>query len=139
MGADNEVWSFGETAYNIIRDLMFLRERLRPYIMEQMRLASERGVPPMRPVFFDFPRDDRCWTVDDQFMFGPDLLVAPILYEGARSREVYLPAGTTWTDAWTAQTFEGAQLTMADAPLERIPVYLRAGATLPVRAESGRS
>jgi alpha-D-xyloside xylohydrolase len=133
-GGPNEVWSFGETAYNIIRELMFLRERLRPYIMDQMRLASERGVPPMRPVFFDFPGDERCWTVDDQFMFGPDLLVAPVLYEGARRREVYLPAGTNWTDAWTGQTFEGGQQITADAPLERIPLYLRAQANLPIRA-----
>ena len=132
-GGPNEVWSFGETAYNIIRELMFLRERLRPYIMDQMRLASERGVPPMRPVFFDFSGDERCWSVDDQFMFGPDLLVAPVLYEGTRRREVYLPAGTNWTDAWTGQTFEGGQQITADAPLERIPLYLRAGAKLPIR------
>jgi alpha-D-xyloside xylohydrolase len=113
---------------------MFLRERLRPYIMDQMRLASERGVPPMRPVFFDFPGDERCWSVDDQFMFGPDLLVAPVLYEGTRRREVYLPAGTNWTDAWMGQTFEGGQQITADAPIERIPLYLRAGAKLPIRS-----
>jgi len=133
-GGPNEVWSFGETAYNIIRELMFLRERLRPYIMDQMRLASEHGVPPMRPVFFDFPGDERCWSVDDQFMFGPDLLVAPVLHEGARSREVYLPVGTSWTDVWTGQVFEGGRQIAADAPLERIPLYLRAQAKLPIRA-----
>ncbi len=51
----NEVWSFGEEAYAIIKDLLFLRERLRPYILEQMQLAHDRGIPPMRPLFFDFP------------------------------------------------------------------------------------
>jgi alpha-D-xyloside xylohydrolase len=100
-GADNEVWSFGDEAYEIIRELLFLRERLRPYVMAQMRVAQEKGTPPMRPLFFDFAEDERCSEVDDQFMFGPDLLVAPVLYEGAREREVYLPAGANWTDAWT--------------------------------------
>jgi len=132
-GGPNEVWSFGDEAYTIIRELLFLRERLRPYIMEQMRLAHERGIPPMRPLFFDFPEDEACAGVDDQFMFGPDLLVAPVLHQGARSREVYLPAGTTWTDAWTDTSYDGGQWTSADAPLDRIPLYLRAGAKLPIR------
>jgi alpha-D-xyloside xylohydrolase len=113
---------------------MFLRERLRPYIMAQMRLASERGIPPMRPLLYDFPQDEAAWRVDDEFMFGPDILVAPVIYEGARSRAVYLPAGTTWTDAWTGETLAGGQTITAAAPLERIPVYLKAGANLPIRA-----
>lgn len=132
-GGPNEVWSFGERAYVIIRELLFLRQRLRPYIMEQMHLVHEKGVPPMRPLFFDFPEDEDCLAVDDQFMFGPDLLVAPVLYEGARSREVYLPAGTIWTDAWTDETFDGGQWITADAPLERVPLYLRGEARLPIR------
>ncbi len=134
-GGPNEAWSFGEAAYEIIRELLFLRERLRPYIMEQMRLAHEKGIPPMRPLFFDFPEDTRSWDVDDAFMFGPDLLVAPVLYEGARRREVYLPGGTTWTDAWTDETFDGGQTITADAPLELIPLYLRGEARLPIRAK----
>jgi alpha-D-xyloside xylohydrolase len=134
-GGPNEVWSFGDEAYAIIKELLFLRERLRPYIMGQMRLANERGIPPMRPLFFDFPEDEESWSVDDQFMFGPDLLVAPVLYEGARSREVYLPAEITWTDAWTDESIEGGQWVAADAPLDRIPLYLRGEASLPIRAE----
>jgi alpha-D-xyloside xylohydrolase len=133
-GGPNEVWSFGEQAYGIIRELLFLRERLRPYIMTQMRLAHEKGIPPMRPLFFDFPEDEESWAVEDQFMFGPDLLVAPVLHEGARSREVYLPAGTTWTDAWMDEVLEGGQSITADAPLDRIPLYLREGKRLPIRA-----
>ncbi len=135
-GGPNEVWSFGEEAYGIIRELLLLRERLRPYLMAQMRLAHERGWPPMRPLFFDFPTDKDCWSVEDQFMFGPDVLVAPVLYKGARSRQVYLPAGTTWTDAWTEESLAGGQQITAYAPLERIPLYRRAGARLPIRAIS---
>lgn len=132
-GGPNEVWSFGDEVYEIIKDLLFLRERLRPYILEQMQLAHEKGIPPMRPMFFDFPRDEACAGLDDQFLFGPDLLVAPVLTAGARRREVYLPTGTTWTDAWSGQTFDGGQRIVAEAPLDRIPLYLRANAQLPIR------
>ena len=131
-GGPNEVWSFGDEVYAILREYLLLRERLRPYVMEQMRLAHERGTPPMRPLWFDFPKDPVCTIVDDQFMFGPHLLVAPVLEEGARSRHLYLPDGATWTDAWTGETLEGGQTITADAPLERIPLYLRDGARLPI-------
>lgn len=134
-GSENEAWSFGEEAYAIIKGLLFLRERLRPYIEEQMQLAHEKGLPPMRPLFFDFPGDEGSAAADDEFLLGPDLLVAPVLFEGARSREVYLPAGTTWTDAWTGEVFAGGQRITADAPLNRIPVYLRGAARLPIRPE----
>jgi len=99
-----------------------------------MRLAHEKGTPPMRPLFFDFPQDGTAYEVEDAFMFGPDLLVAPVLVAGARSRPVYLPAGTTWRDAWTGEAFEGGQWIEADAPLDRIPLYQRDGADLPIRA-----
>lgn len=135
-GGPNEVWSFGERAYGIIRELLFLRERLRPYIMAQMKLASSKGTPPMRPLFFDFPDDENCPEVDDQFMFGPDLLVAPILHEGAIRRKLYLPAGATWTDAWTGKKFKGGANVTAIAPLERIPLYLRNGRKLPIRNDA---
>ena len=87
----------------------------------------------MRPLFFDFPKDKACASIDDEFLFGPDLLVAPVLRERVRSREVYLPAGTMWTDAWSGQSFEGGQHILADAPLERIPLYLRGNVRLPIR------
>ncbi len=132
-GGDNEVWSYGEQAFGILREQLFLRERLRPYVMEQMKRASESGLPPMRPVWFDFPQDASAWTVEDEFLFGPDILVAPVTEAGAASREVYLPAGATWTDAWTGEAHPGGQTLTAAAPLERIPVYLRDGADLPIR------
>jgi len=133
-GGPNEVWTFGERAYGIIRQILFLRERLRPYLLRQMKLASARGTPPMRPLFFDFPADDVGAAVDDQFLFGPDLLVAPVLQAGATTRKVYLPAGATWTDAWTGKKFEGGQTVIAAAPLETIPLYLKNGRRLPIRA-----
>jgi len=132
-GGDNEVWSFGEPAYSIIREVMLLRERLRPYVMRLMQAAHEQGDPPMRPLFYDFPGDPAAWSIEDEFMFGPDALVAPVLHAGARSRAVYLPAGATWTDAWSGQVHAGGATLIADAPLERIPLFLRNGAPLPIR------
>jgi alpha-D-xyloside xylohydrolase len=136
-GGPNEVWSFGERAYGIIKELLFLRERLRPYILEQMERAATKGTPPMRPLFFDFACDEACYAVEDEFLFGPDLLVAPVLRQGATARSVYLPAGTRWVDAWRGEGFAGAQTIRVAAPLERIPLFVRQGRALPIRCPAG--
>ncbi|MDQ2589212.1 glycoside hydrolase family 31 protein [Saccharothrix yanglingensis] len=127
-GGPNEVWSYGDEAYEHITAAMRLRERLRPYVLEQMRVATETGLPPMRPLFVDFPHDEAAWAVDDQFLFGPDLLVAPVYRHGERSREVRLPAGARWTDHATGEVHEGGRTVLADAPLHRIPLFVRDGA-----------
>lgn len=132
-GGPNELWSFGEENYGLLTEILNLRERLRPYIMEQMRLAHTDGTPPMRPLFFDFPKDEAAYGIDDQFLFGPDLLVCPILQQGSTHRKVYLPAGAQWTDAWTDARHEGGQTIEVAAPLERIPVFLKNNACLPLR------
>jgi alpha-D-xyloside xylohydrolase len=122
---NNEAWNIGGDSYPHIRAAMLLREHLRPYVMAQMKLASDRGLPPMRPVFFDFADDPEAAAVEDQFLFGSALLVAPITRFETRSREVYLPVGTDWTCAWTGEKLPGGQTVDADAPIERIPVYVR--------------
>jgi alpha-D-xyloside xylohydrolase len=129
-GAANEVWSFGEREYEMLRRLLFLRERLRPYVMAQMAVAHESGLPPMRPLFLNFPTDQASWQVEDQFLLGDDLLVAPVTEEGARRREVYLPAGADWRDAWTGAACPGGGWVTAPAPLDTVPVYLRAGGSV---------
>ena len=134
---NNEAWTIGGDAYRHMRAAIFLRERLRPYVMQQMKLASQQGLPPMRPLFFDFADDPETAAVEDQFLFGPDLLVAPITRYQARSREVYLPAGTDWSDAWTGTRLAGGQRIVADAPLEHIPVYVRGDKRGPGRALPG--
>ena len=78
-GAPNEVWSFGKDAYQIIKNWLFVRERLRPYIHDQMQLASRRGLPLMRPLFVDFMDDPVCESIEDQYMFGPEIMVAPLI------------------------------------------------------------
>ena len=90
-GDPNEIWSFGERNYPILKELVFLRERLRPYIEQQMQLASEKGWPVMRPMFFDYPDDEVCYTLGEQYMFGSEILFAPIVHRGQTEKQVYLP------------------------------------------------
>ena len=131
-GGPNEAWSYGDEVYAIVRDLLFLRERLRPYILDQMRVAAATGLPPMRALFLEFPDDPRAADVADEFLLGPDLLVAPVVVAGARERVVYLPAGARWRDAWTGEPRTAGEAHVAAAPLDRIPVYLRDEARLPL-------
>ena len=81
----------------------------------------------MRPLFYDFSDDPECSNLADEFMLGPDLLIAPVTEEGAVSRNVYLPVGPIWVEAWTGHEYQGGQHLQAEAPLERIPVYWRKG------------
>jgi alpha-D-xyloside xylohydrolase len=129
-GGPNEVWSYGDEAFTIISRLLPLRERMRPYILEQMRVASERGVPPMRPLWFDDPDDETAWDVEDEFCLGPDVVIAPITELGARRRNVYLPRQYEWRHAVTRERFRGGDWHDVEAPLEWIPVFVRDGADL---------
>nr|WP_307844332.1 TIM-barrel domain-containing protein [Actinospica acidithermotolerans] len=127
-GGPNEVWSYGEQAYPILREHLFLRERLRPYIATLSEAAHREGAPVMRPLFFEFPDDPEAWRIDDEFLLGPDILVAPVTVAGATSRPVYLPAGVEWLETDTGFSHLGGTCIDAAAPIERIPVFVRAGA-----------
>jgi len=131
-GADNEVWSYGPKVYEICKKYMEIRYRIKPYVKELMRAAHEKGTPVIRPLFYDFHEDKTAWQVDDQYMFGPDVLVAPILYPNMERREVYLPEGTEWKNAWTGEEFQGGQTIEVEAPIDIIPLFLRKGAELPI-------
>ena len=126
-GQDNEVWSFGEDNYEILKKFLFIREKLRPYIRDCMKTASQTGAPVMRPLFFDFPGDENCWNVEDAYMFGPDLLIAPVMEAGVQHRRVYLPQGGNWTEAATGKVYTGGQTVTAAAPMDVIPVFFREG------------
>ncbi len=127
-GGPNELWSFGDEVYGVLERYVHLRETLRPYVREVMRAAHLDGQPAMRGLFHEFPDDAAAWDVDDQFLLGPDVLVAPVLEAGAREREVYLPAGASWTDAATGEVHDGGATVVVDAPLDVVPVFLRDGA-----------
>lgn len=124
-GADNEVWSYGDKVYEICKKYLKIREAMMPYITTLMEEAHKKGTPVMRPMFYDFPEDKLCWDNESQYMFGPNILVAPIMEKGQTEREVYLPVGSNWTNAWTKEEIEGGQTTLVDAPIDQIPLFLR--------------
>lgn len=126
-GADNEIWSFGEEAYPILRHFISIREQMRDYTRSLMKEAHEKGTPVMRALFYEFPQDPVCWDIKDSYLFGGDILVAPICHPGARSRRVYLPKGAQWTHAGTKQIYPGGSWYDIDAPLETLPIFLRDG------------
>ena len=131
-GQDNEVWSFGEDNYEILKSYVDMRYRIRDYIRKIMDESSESGSPVMRPVFYDFSEDKKAWGIEDEYMFGSDLLVAPVMEEGMRERTVYLPEGAKWTDAYTKKVYDGGQIVTVPAPLSVIPVFLRDDARLEI-------
>lgn len=129
-GADNEVWSYGEEVLDIIRKYLRLREELRDYIRSQMELTHEKGTPIMRPLFYDFPEDKAAWDIDDAYLFGTDLLVAPVIWENEYEREVYLPLGASWKYVWDNTVYEGGQSIAVKAPLDIIPVFVKSDSDL---------
>lgn len=126
-GADNEVWSFGESVCTILTKFIGIREAMRDYTRSLMAEAHTKGTPVMRTLFYEFPQDRRCWDITDSYMFGPDILVAPIVYKNSVKREVYLPGGAAWTLASTGEVYEGRHSYVVHAPLETMPVFLKNG------------
>ncbi len=127
-GGDNEVWSYGEENYDILVRFMRLREAMRPYTRRLMQDAHNIGKPIMRPMFYEFPDVAICYELDNQYMFGEELLVAPITVQGMKEREVYLPEGTTWIDIFTEQSYEGSGYITVETPMETMPVFYKGDA-----------
>ena len=125
-GAENEVWSYGEEVYEICKKYLELRERMLPYVKRLMAQAHEKGTPVMRPLFYDFPEDGKCWEIEDEYMFGPEILVAPILYEKQRERKLYLPAGE-WRSLNDGKVYAGGADIVCEAPIDAIPVFVKNG------------
>ena len=123
-GHSNELWSYGEDNYKIMRKYLDIRLQMKPYIHSLYQEAHENGSPLLRAMFYEFPRDQVCWNLYDQYMFGPDYLVAPILSLNTYERNVYLPIGK-WQDTRDGKVYAGMQTVKASAPIDSIPVYKR--------------
>ena len=137
---DKEPWSFGWQFEAINKRAIELRYELLPYIYNVMQQASQTGVPALRPLFLDYPDDEQAAAMDDEFLFGSDLLVAPVLWEGATARNVYLPAGD-WYDYWTGKRYAGNATISLPVTLDSIPLFVRGGGFIfrqPVVQYTGR-
>ena len=121
-GQSNEMWSYGDEAFEIMNENLKIRLSLKPYILDLMKEASETGAPLMRTMFYEFPQDEKCWEISDQYMFGTEYLVAPVLYANQYSRNVYLPDGL-WKNLNDGKEYKGGQTITCDAPIEYIPVF----------------
>jgi alpha-glucosidase/alpha-D-xyloside xylohydrolase len=129
--AHNEVWSYGKEAEPILSKYLKLRYQLLPYTYSAAYRSYQTGAPYMRALFMDFPADPKVADIPDEYMYGPAFLVAPITEQGATKRTVYLPAGCDWYNYWTNERLRGGQNVVADAPIDTLPLFVRAGSILP--------
>ena len=123
-GSPNELWSYGEDVEKILHKYLNLRLSMKDYLASVMEEASQNGSPVIRPMFYEFPEDARCWELDEQYMLGSRYLVAPVLYPQTWQRDVYLPAGR-WRSIHDGSILTGGQTITAEAPIEIIPVFER--------------
>lgn len=124
-GQSNELWSYGEKNFRILKKYLDIRLSLHDYIHDLYEEAHRNGSPLIRTMFYEFPEDKASWEVDDQYMFGSRYLVAPILEAGQTERKVVLPAGARWKELEGDRVYEGGQTITAQAPIDVIPVFVR--------------
>ncbi len=133
-GYDQEPWRFGKYYEDIIRKYLKLRYRMIPFLYTTLEEAHRTGVPLFRPLLLNYQTDTNTLNLDDEFMIGGDLLVAPVVKPDTTSRMVYLPEGS-WYDYWTGTKYAGGTMIRADAPLETVPMFVRAGSIIPMGPE----
>jgi alpha-D-xyloside xylohydrolase len=126
------IWEYGKAAEPVLAQYLKLRYALMPYLYALGEHTAETGAPFMRALFMDFPNDPKVADLGDEYMFGPAFLVAPVTGQGVTARSVYLPAGTDWYDYWTNERHTGGQTITAAAPIDKIPLFVRAGSIIPI-------
>ena len=130
-GYDQEPWRFGKYYEDIIRKYLKLRYQLLPFLYTSLEEAHRTGVPLFRPLVLNYPDDSNTYNLDDEFMIGDDLLVAPIVRPDVTQRLVYLPKGI-WYDYWTNKEYAGGTMVRSEAPLDTVPMFVRGGAIIPL-------
>lgn len=129
---ENEVWSYGKQAEPILEKYLRLRYQLMPYIYSLGYATHQTGAPFMRGLFMDFGADPKVADIRDEYMFGPALLIAPVTEQGMTTRQVYLPAGVDWYNFWSNERVHGGQTITVQAPIDVLPIFVRAGSILPL-------
>ena len=130
---NKEPWEYGDNFTKINRATVEMRYRFLPYLYTIFYEHEKTGMPVMRPLWFAYPNDKLTYLIDDEYLVGGDLLVAPITKQGTTKREIYLPAGDDWIDWQTGEKFAGGSKYTIDAPLDKLPVYARVGAVIPTQ------
>jgi alpha-glucosidase/alpha-D-xyloside xylohydrolase len=128
----NEVWAYGKEAEPILAKYLRLRYALMPYTYSLAYRSYQTGAPFMRALFMDFPGDPKVADIRDEYMFGPAFLVAPVTDQGVTQRTVYLPAGCDWYNYWTNERLKGGQTVTVQAPIDTLPLFVRAGSIVPM-------
>jgi len=131
----NEVWAYGKQAEAILSKYLRLRYTLLPYTYSAAYKSYQTGAPYMRALFMDFPNDPQALNIPDEYMYGPAFLVAPVTEQGATKRLVYLPAGCDWYNYWTNERLHGGQTIEVAAPIDTLPLFVRAGSIVPLGSE----
>ncbi len=131
---NKEPWAFGDEFTRINRATVELRYQFLPYLYTLFREHERTGQPVMRPLWYEFPNDKLTYLVNDQYMVGSDVLVAPVVREGMRTRGIYLPVGADWVDWHTGARYESGKIHYLQTPLDRLPIFVRAGAVNPTQS-----
>jgi alpha-D-xyloside xylohydrolase len=131
----NEVWAYGKQAEPILAKYLKLRYQLLPYTYSVAYRSYQTGAPYMRALFMDFPGDPKAADIPDEYMYGPAFLVAPVTEQGATHRSVYLPAGCDWYNYWTNERIHGGQTIVTNAPIDTLPLFVKAGSIVPLGSE----
>lgn len=130
-----EIWAFGQHAESIMARYDRLRYQLIPYIYSQAKTTWDNGAPFMRPLWMDFPQDPNVASIGTQYMFGPAFLVAPVTEQGQTEKDVYVPAGSDWYNFWSNEKLAGGRWVKVAAPIDQIPLFVRAGSIVPLGAD----
>ena len=131
---NKEPWEFGDEFTRINRETIELRYRFLPYLYTLYREHERAGEPVMRPLWYEFPNDKQTYLIDDEYMVGSDVLVAPVVRQGATTRGIYLPIGADWIDWWTGEKIENGKVHYLQTPIDRLPIFVRAGAVIPTQS-----
>ena len=132
---EQEPWAFDKETEDINRKYIKLRYKLIPYLYDLMHKGELTGEPIIRPLLFNYQKDKNTYEINDEFMFGDNILVAPVVEQGARHRLVYLPDGDNWIDYWTKKEYKGGQYIIKEAPLDICPMYIKALSIIPMGKE----
>jgi alpha-D-xyloside xylohydrolase len=130
----NEIWTYDKVE-SVLLTYDKLRYRMIPYIYSLAWMVAHDDYTMQRPLLMDWRTDPKVSDIGDEFMFGPAFLVSPVWMEGARKRDVYLPAAASWYDFWSGEKVSGGQELEVDAPVEKLPLFMRAGSIVPLGPE----